>query len=54
MRTQLAAWRADRPAPIQVPGMPLPAYAHISDAERRQAIAEAPGEAPVRPRKKKK
>lgn len=48
MRKRLAEWRADKPAPIQVPGLPTPEYARISDEERAQAIASAPDEDDVR------
>lgn len=37
-RRQLTQWRADKPAPIKIPGMALPRYAQLSDEERRQAI----------------
>jgi len=53
MRGKLAGWRAERPAPITVPGMSLPAYAQVSDEERRRTAAEAPEEQPRRARKKK-
>jgi arylsulfatase A-like enzyme len=49
MRKRLVAWREDRPAPIRVPGMSLPAYAQISKEERDRAVAEAPDAVP-RPR----
>lgn len=52
MRGQLAAWRALCPAPFKIPGMTLPAYAQISDEERRKAVAEAPDEQPRRVRRK--
>jgi arylsulfatase A-like enzyme len=37
-KRQLTQWRADKPAPIKIPGMALPRYAQLSDEERRQAI----------------
>jgi arylsulfatase A-like enzyme len=45
-RRLLAAWRAERPGPIRVPGMSLPSYALISEEERRRAIQEAPDNRP--------
>jgi arylsulfatase len=39
---RLTAWRADHPAPVKIAGMPAPAYAHISDEERRKAVRNAP------------
>jgi hypothetical protein len=48
MRKRLVEWRADKPAPLQVPGLPTPDYARISDEERAQAIASAPDEDDVR------
>jgi arylsulfatase A-like enzyme len=45
-RRLLAAWRAQRPGPIKVPGMSLPSYALISEEERRRAIQEAPDNRP--------
>jgi len=52
-RQLLAAWRAERPAPIRIPGMPTPAYAKITEAERQQAIREAErlADRPVSPRR---
>src|SRR5581483_7203249 len=35
-KTQLTKFRAERPAPIKVPGMATPAYAVISDKERKE------------------
>jgi arylsulfatase A-like enzyme len=42
MRKRLAAWRADRPAPIRIAGMPLPDYAQITEADRRKAAEALP------------
>jgi arylsulfatase A-like enzyme len=39
---ELTAWRARRPVPIQVAGMSMPAYAHISPAERKELRESAP------------
>ena len=49
---QLAAWRAEKPAPVRIAGMTTPEYANISDAERKEAIRRAPDseEQPARPR----
>jgi arylsulfatase A-like enzyme len=58
MRKDIATWRANKPAPIKVPGMATPEYAHISQAERDKAVRGAPDnneDAPARrarPRKK--
>jgi len=41
-RRRLARWRAERPAPVKIPGMPTPAYAAISEEERKRAIRSAP------------
>lgn len=41
-RKWLAAWRAERPGPIKIPGMPTPAYAQITEKERQEAIRVAP------------
>lgn len=41
---QLTAWRADKPAPVKIAGMPLPDYASISDAERKDALENRPPE----------
>lgn len=38
----LARWRADRPAPVKIPGMPTPDYAVISEEERQKWIRLAP------------
>src|SRR6185436_788750 len=35
---QLTAWRADKPAPVKIPGMKEPEYTHISAAERKEAM----------------
>ncbi len=42
MARAVAAWRADRPAPVRVNGLSTPAYATVSAKERDQAIANAP------------
>ncbi len=39
---ELAKWRAERPGPIRVAGLPTPAYAQITEAERREAMRRAP------------
>jgi len=52
MRQKLAVWRAERPAPIRVPGLPLPQYAQISEEERKRAVADAPDEPPRKPRRR--
>ncbi|HTM49391.1 MAG TPA: sulfatase-like hydrolase/transferase [Bryobacteraceae bacterium] len=41
-RGQLAAWRADKPKPVRIPGMKEPDYTHISDAERAELIRNSP------------
>jgi arylsulfatase A-like enzyme len=38
----IAKWRSDRPAPVTVSGMSMPAYAQIDDSERRKAVSNAP------------
>ncbi len=43
MLKKLTAWRADKPAPVQIAGMATPAYAVISDEERKAAMEAAPG-----------
>jgi arylsulfatase A-like enzyme len=56
----LTRWRADRPAPIKIPGMPTPDYAVISEEERQKWIRLAPdnqeagAERPVRRREVRK
>lgn len=40
-KNQLSRWRADKPAPIKIPGMPGPAYASLSEEERRAAAGSA-------------
>jgi len=42
MATQVAAWRADHPAPAKVKGLAAPDYSLISSAERQEAVANAP------------
>ena len=44
MRKKLAAWRAERPAPVTIAGMATPAYAQVSEEERKQAIEAAPSD----------
>jgi len=39
---QLKRWLADKPEPIKVPGMATPAYAFISDKERKELLGAAP------------
>jgi arylsulfatase A-like enzyme len=41
-RREIAAWRARRPAPVRVPGMSTPAYAHIDAKERDELRRSAP------------
>ena len=41
-KRQLTAWRADKPEPVKIAGMPTPAYARISDEERRELWENAP------------
>ena len=41
-RKQLTAWRADKPAPVKIPGMKEPEYTHISAEERAEAIRNSP------------
>jgi arylsulfatase len=41
-RRDLAKWRSNRPEPVKIAGMRTPAYAEISDAERQEAIGNAP------------
>jgi nitroreductase len=36
-----AAWRADRPAPVRIPGMPTPAYAKTEAAAGKTRKAKA-------------
>lgn len=43
-KKQLTTWRADKPAPIKVPGMPTPAYAYISAEERKNALEHLPAD----------
>jgi arylsulfatase A-like enzyme len=42
MSSQIAEWRSARPAPARVPGMSTPDYAAISNAERQNAVENAP------------
>lgn len=41
-KDQIASWRADRPAPVKIAGMSTPAYAQLSEEERRTTRAKAP------------
>lgn len=41
-KRQLTAWRADKPAPVTIAGMPLPEYASISEEERKALLEDAP------------
>jgi len=41
-KRQLTAWRADKPAPVKIAGMPTPDYAFISDQERSQLEQHVP------------
>jgi arylsulfatase len=50
-RRDLAAWRAERPAPVKITGMKTPAYAEISENERREAIRNAPDNEENEPRR---
>jgi arylsulfatase A-like enzyme len=42
LRQQLTMYRADKPAPVRIAGMPAPAYATISDEERKNLRDSAP------------
>jgi arylsulfatase A-like enzyme len=47
----MAAWRADRPAPVKIAGMATPRYAQLTEAERREAARqERPAGRPRNPR----
>jgi len=55
----LARWRAERPAPVRIPGMATPDYVHISAEERAKLVREAPdnqetGRAPAVRRERRK
>ena len=39
---QLKRWLADKPAPAKIAGMETPAYAFISDKERKELVGAAP------------
>ena len=41
-RKQLTTWRADKPAPVKIPGMKEPEYTHISAAERAELVRNSP------------
>jgi hypothetical protein len=41
-RKRLTAWRADKPAPVKIPGMKEPEYTHISAAERAELVRNSP------------
>jgi arylsulfatase A-like enzyme len=41
-KRQLIAWRSGKPAPVKIAGMAAPDYAHLSKAEREQALEQAP------------
>ncbi|MDQ6707893.1 MAG: DUF4976 domain-containing protein, partial [Acidobacteriota bacterium] len=41
-KRQLTVWRADKPAPVKIPGMSEPAYTRISAEERRKIVRNAP------------
>lgn len=43
-KRQLTAWRADKPAPVKIAGMPMPAYATVSPEERKESRRRAQGE----------
>jgi arylsulfatase len=45
-RKELAAWRADKPAPVKIAGMETPDYANVSDEERRNLLRNAPDNQP--------
>jgi arylsulfatase A-like enzyme len=51
-RRQLRAWRADRPAPVKIPGMATPDYAFISREEREQTLRQVPAKAEPRNRRR--
>jgi arylsulfatase len=53
---ELNAWRKERPAPVQIAGMPMPKYAQITEEERRRVTPEGDdsGAAPRRPRGERK
>ncbi|MGH9665443.1 MAG: sulfatase family protein, partial [Bryobacteraceae bacterium] len=42
-KRELTAWRANKPAPVRIKGMPLPGYATISNEEREELLRTAPG-----------
>jgi arylsulfatase A-like enzyme len=44
LKSQMTKIRAERPAPVKIAGMPKPAYATISDKERKELTEAAPGE----------
>jgi len=41
-RRRLTEWRADKPAPVRIAGMPAPAYARLDPNERKELIENAP------------
>jgi hypothetical protein len=41
---KLGKWLAEKPAPVKIAGMQTPAYAYVSDEERKQLLRDAPGE----------
>ena len=41
-KQELAVFRKDKPAPVKIAGMKMPAYATISDKERAEAVRNAP------------
>jgi len=41
-RRRVAAWRAEKPAPVRISGMPTPAYAEITETERAEAKQSTP------------
>jgi arylsulfatase A-like enzyme len=41
-RKRLTAWRADKPAPVKIPGMKEPEYTNISAAERAELVRNSP------------
>jgi arylsulfatase A-like enzyme len=45
MKKELTRYRAESPAPVRIAGMALPAYATVSDAERKELWDSAPGNA---------
>lgn len=53
-KRQLSAWRKDTPPPLKVSGMAMPEYARISDAERKEAVENAPDRVQREPGRKRR